>query len=264
MLIDWFTVVAQAVNFLILVWLLKRFLYKPVLAAIDAREARIAETVKNAESQKEAAEAEREAFARKNEIFDRQRADLLNQAREEADATRELLLENERRAADASREKWRKALKYEQQRFGGEIARRVQDEIFDVSRQVLADLADIELEERMIDVFERRLRRAKEAPDAKLAETLRADPPAVLVKSAFDLPEARRAVLRESIAETFGPNVEVEFETRADLIAGIELIAGGQKVAWAIADYLAALRGAVSDLLDGPAFSDALSKTGKK
>ena len=38
MLIDWFTVVAQAANFLVLVWLLKRFLYKPILGAMDARE----------------------------------------------------------------------------------------------------------------------------------------------------------------------------------------------------------------------------------
>jgi hypothetical protein len=42
MLIDWFTVGAQIVNFLILVWLLKHFLYKPILNAIDAREKRIA------------------------------------------------------------------------------------------------------------------------------------------------------------------------------------------------------------------------------
>ena len=42
MLIDWFTVAAQALNFLILVWLMKRFLYKPILHAIDAREERIA------------------------------------------------------------------------------------------------------------------------------------------------------------------------------------------------------------------------------
>ena len=40
--IDWFTVVAQAINFLILVWLLKRFLYKPILHAIDEREKGIA------------------------------------------------------------------------------------------------------------------------------------------------------------------------------------------------------------------------------
>jgi F-type H+-transporting ATPase subunit b len=37
MLIDWFTVGAQVLNFLILVWLLKRFLYGPILDAIDAR-----------------------------------------------------------------------------------------------------------------------------------------------------------------------------------------------------------------------------------
>ena len=38
MLIDWFTVGAQALNFVILVWLLKHFLYKPILNAIDVRE----------------------------------------------------------------------------------------------------------------------------------------------------------------------------------------------------------------------------------
>ena len=35
MLIDWFTVAAQVVNFLVLMWLLKRFLYKPIVYAID-------------------------------------------------------------------------------------------------------------------------------------------------------------------------------------------------------------------------------------
>jgi hypothetical protein len=50
MLIDWFTVGAQIVNFLILVWLLKRFLYKPILDAIDAREKRIAAELADADT----------------------------------------------------------------------------------------------------------------------------------------------------------------------------------------------------------------------
>ena len=48
MLIDWFTVGAQAVNFLVLVWLLRRFLYRPILKAIDAREKRIADQLADA------------------------------------------------------------------------------------------------------------------------------------------------------------------------------------------------------------------------
>ena len=42
MKIDWFTVFAQVINFLILVWLLKQFLYKPILNAIEARENKVA------------------------------------------------------------------------------------------------------------------------------------------------------------------------------------------------------------------------------
>ena len=58
MLINWFTVVAQAVNFLILVWLLKRFLYSHVLHAIDEREKGIANQLAEAEAKK--AEAQKE------------------------------------------------------------------------------------------------------------------------------------------------------------------------------------------------------------
>ena len=50
MLIDWFTVGAQALNFLILVWLMKRFLYKPILDAIDAREDRVAAELADADA----------------------------------------------------------------------------------------------------------------------------------------------------------------------------------------------------------------------
>ena len=91
MLIDWFTVAAQAVNFLILVWLLKRFLYKPVLAAIDEREKRIATQLQDAEKKKAEALKEQTDFLHKNEEFEQQRAALLleatNAAKTERDKT---------------------------------------------------------------------------------------------------------------------------------------------------------------------------------
>ena len=48
MSIDWITVIAQIANFLVLVWLLKRFLYRPILDGIDAREAEIARSMAEA------------------------------------------------------------------------------------------------------------------------------------------------------------------------------------------------------------------------
>ena len=86
MLIDWFTVGAQALNFLILVWLMKRFLYKPILHAIDAREERIAKELADADAKKTEAQKERDEFAQKNHQFDQQRAALLSKATDEAQA----------------------------------------------------------------------------------------------------------------------------------------------------------------------------------
>ena len=60
--INWFTVIAQVINFLILVWLLKKFLYKPILNAIDEREKKIADKIKDADAQKALAHKEEENF----------------------------------------------------------------------------------------------------------------------------------------------------------------------------------------------------------
>src|SRR5271165_6714309 len=98
MLIDWFTVGAQAINFIILVWLLKRFLYKPILDALDAREKRIAAELADADAKKAEAAKERDEFRHKNEAFDRQRVALLSKANEEAKAERRRLLDEARKA----------------------------------------------------------------------------------------------------------------------------------------------------------------------
>ena len=100
MLIDWFTVGAQVLNFLILVWLMKRFLYKPILHAIDEREKRIATELANADAKKAEAQSERDDFQHKNEEFDQQRAALLSQATDEAKVERQRLLDEARQAAE--------------------------------------------------------------------------------------------------------------------------------------------------------------------
>ena len=93
MLIDWFTVGAQALNFLILVWLMKHFLYKPIVHAIDAREKKIAAELADADAKKAEAQKERDEFQHKNEEFDQQRAVLFSKATDDAKAERQRLLE---------------------------------------------------------------------------------------------------------------------------------------------------------------------------
>jgi F-type H+-transporting ATPase subunit b len=249
MLIDWFTVTAQVVNFLILVWLLKRFVYKPILHAVDAREKRIAKELADADTKKTEAEKEREKFQKKNEAFDQQRDELLSKAKDEAKAERQRLLDEARQAADALRAKRQDALKREQQSLNDEITRRTREEVLAIARKTLTDLAGTSLEERMSEVFTRRLRELNNEAKEGLAKALKTSSDPVLVRSAFELPSEQRAAIQHALNETFSAEIQVRFETAPDVISGIELTANGRKVAWSIADYLASLENSVGELL---------------
>src|SRR6185436_2880683 len=145
MLIDWFTVGAQALNFLILVWLMKRFLYKPILSAIDEREKRIAKELADADAKKAEAQKEHDEFDQKNAEFDEQRATLLSKATGEAQAERQRLLDEAREAAVAMSSKGQEALRNEERNLHEAIRRRTQQEVFAIARKALADLATISL-----------------------------------------------------------------------------------------------------------------------
>src|ERR1017187_854581 len=145
MLIDWFTVGAQAINFIILVWLLKRYLYRPILDAIDAREKRIAAELADADKKKAEAQKERDEFQRKNETFDQQRAALLSKATDEAKAERQHLLDDARKVADALSAKHQETLQSDAHGLNQAIRRRTQQEVFAIARKALTDLAGANL-----------------------------------------------------------------------------------------------------------------------
>ena len=266
--IDWFTVGAQVVNFLILVWLLKRFLYKPILKAIDAREKRIAAELADADGKKAEAQRERDAFQHKNAVFDQQRAALMSKATEEVKIERQRLLDDARQAADALTARWMEARRNDALNLNQAISRRTQQEVFAITRKALADLATVSLEERLCEIFTRRLREMDVATKADLASALVSAPDATLVRSAFELPLAERAAIQNALNETFSAEVHVRFETAPDLISGIELTTTGCKVGWSIAHYLTVLEKGVGELLNGqleaaPAQEPAHARTAK-
>lgn len=249
MLIDWFTVGAQVLNFLILVWLMKRFLYKPILNAIDTREKRIAAELADADAKSAEAKREQDEFQHKNEEFDKQRAALLKKATDEAGVEHQRLLDEARKAADALSTKRQEALRKDAQNLSGAITRRTQDEVFAIARKTLADLATTTLEEQFSEVFIRRLATLDESAKAGLGAALTSASEPALVRSALALPAEQQAKLQNAINETFSADIPLRFETVPDLVSGIELTTNGQKVAWSIADYLTSLEKGVTELL---------------
>jgi len=257
MLIDWFTVAAQAVNFLILIWLMKRFLYRPILDAIDAREKRIAGDAAAAAKLKADAENESAEFKKKNADFDASRAGMTRAAQDAARAEGARLLEEARRAAAALSAKLQKASEDQERALHEQVRVRLQGAVFDVARKALADLAGADLEDRMGDVFAERLRALDPAAKKALGDALKAQTSPALVRSAFELSPDARARVQKALNETFSADVPLRFESAPALIGGIELSTTGGKVGWSIADYLSTVENAASAVLKARAKPEA-------
>ena len=252
MIIDWFTVAAQAINFLILVWLMKRFLYKPILNAIDEREKRIAAELADADSRKAEAAKERDELQVKTKDFDQQRAGLLSKATEEAKAERQRLLDEARQSVDALLLKGQQTLKSDAENLNQAISHQAQREVFAIARKALTDLATASLEERMVDEFTRRLRDIDGPAKDQLATALKNTSEPSIVHSTFKLPDEQCAALQLAVNETFSADIQLHYETAPDLIAGIELISNGQKLAWSIAEYLDSMEQEIGKLISKP------------
>ena len=264
MLIDWFTVGAQALNFVILVWLMKHFLYKPVQDAIAAREKRIAGQLADADKKKAEAKKDRDDFQHKNDAFDQERAALLKKATDDANSERERLLDAAGEAADALTAKRKESLQADAENMNRDLRQRVQDEVFAIARKTLADLASASLDERMCETFVGRLRAVEGAEKKRLADAFDSKTEPLIVRSTFELPAAQRAAIQKAVHETFATKADLHFETAPDLVGGIELSAGGRKLAWSIADYLTSLERGVGELLQSQATPEAVAKAPAK
>jgi F-type H+-transporting ATPase subunit b len=255
MLINWFTVVAQMINFLVLVWLLKRFLYKPILDGIAAREKGIADQLSSAASTRADAQKEHDEFDSKNKIFDQERSALMQKADEDSKAERDRLMKAASKDAEDARSAQIAVLKAERARLGDRLMRMAKDEVFDVARKTLSDLANASLEQQMEKVFVERLRGLQGDARDSMRAALTAQPGTAVIRSAFELPGAEKESIQNAVNESFSASIALRFEVSTNLSCGIELTGDGQKVEWNITEYLDAFHEKIGALMDAQATS---------
>ena len=239
MLIDPVIVVAQIVNFLILVILLKRFLYGPIVNAMEQREQKIATRLQEAEMQATDAQREAELYRQKQQEFEAQRQELLNLAQQEIERERQVLMAKARAEVDATRVQWYETLDREKQAFLRELQQNASQQITAISRHVLGDLANADLEAQIVETFIDRLHHL----DASQLEMMRFSSSRdrkreVAIRTVFAVAPETRSRLARAIEEQIGTEVEVAFETREEAICGIELRDRDYKLSWNLEHYL--------------------------
>lgn len=241
MKINWFTVVAQVINFLLLVWLLKKFLYKPILKAVDERERKITGQLKDAADKKAIAEKEQEDFRKKNEDFDQQKKVLMDKAVADAKLEKEKLIEAAKAAANTTRTSMEKAANENLESNEETRAENAQQQVFAIAKKALSDMASTKLEEQLIDTFIERIKALKDEEKKQFVESFKSNTNSVLVKTAFDLSSKQQGEITEAVKEVIDSQTFLEFKTAPEIISGIVLSTNGYKLAWTLSEYLNSL-----------------------
>jgi F-type H+-transporting ATPase subunit b len=263
MLIDWFTVLAQMLNFLILVGLMQRYLFKPILTALDEREKQVAAGLDEAAARKTESETIIAEFQAKTTVLEEQRTEAMYQVQREAAEERQRLLDETRNAVDALRTTLEQSYRSEAQEFLSQVASQVQSEAYAQASVILKHLANEDLESRVVSVFLDRMKGLPQKEQEQFTHALRAANSVVIVKSAFELGLEVRASIRQAIEAHSGATALIDFRTNTDVVCGIELFVDGQKFVWTFADTLEAFEGRMRELLSGsPRFESASNTKG--
>jgi F-type H+-transporting ATPase subunit b len=247
--IDWFVFLAQIFNFLLLMYLLKRFLYGRIIKAMDDREAKITSRFAEAEDLKIKANEEVELYEKRNRMLHEKKEIMLNEATMAADAKRKELMDQVRRDVDAVKARWQDMLVREQDAFFYDLRQRAAKQLYATARKALADLADVELEERIVDEFIRRIRTLDEEKSVQIRKTISGGGNKVIIQSAFGIAEPRQAQIEEALKKQITNGFTIRYLKQPDIVSGIELRVNGNKIAWSLNEYLETLVESLTETL---------------
>lgn len=243
MSIDWITVAAQIANFLVLVWLLKRFFYRPILDGIDAREAEIADRMKAAVLAKEKAETVEADYHEKVRGLHVAQSEMAETIRKKAEEQRDALLAEARERMDREYVTWTAHLDEEAKKFTDGMHQAGASALLSLMRKALSDLADQKLEGQMAHHLAQKIK----STAADLHHTA-GQPVSAVVTSHETLSSSAQDELTAELQSVF-PGITAHFETDASQSPGLVLRLGGAELAWTVDSYVDGLDEVIGEQL---------------
>jgi F-type H+-transporting ATPase subunit b len=236
--LDWTTFALEIVNFLVLVWLLTRLLYRPVLNAITERKAEVQNSLSEADRLRNEAQALREQYEHRQADWRQEKDRMRTQMLEEVNAERARLLAGLQSALQQERDK---AGALEERRLS-ELRHQVEDAAVTqgglFAAKLLARLAGPELETKLLEVVIEDLRRLPDERQQIIRTACAKGNAPVIVSSAYVLSQPQRETVTEAVQSLLGRSVSFEWREDAHLLAGLRLSLGPWMVGANLQDEL--------------------------
>jgi F-type H+-transporting ATPase subunit b len=226
MTFNWWTFLFEAINFVVLAYVLHRLLYRPLREAIEQRRDANARAQEAAEKARQEAVALRQGLQSQLASAEQQRQELIHQAREQAESERQRVLAESERAVQRRQEEARQALEREREAALKSLQNAVIAQSLDLTRRLIGEASERTLEQQLALRLVQTLEQLSDTATQALKATRRAaDGP--ILESARDLDAATLERLTRTVSRIIGEPVSLSVKSRPDLLAGVRLLLAG-------------------------------------
>jgi len=256
--INWSTVFFQIINFIIIVWILKKYLFTPVLSSMDKREALIQKRLHDAELAKKEAEADQKRLDEKIIELDANKASILAEAYKKADTEYATMLKAFNAEMAGKRRAFEEQIITEREFLRSSIAELAGVSIVSTVKQALLDLANTDIQSAILSSFLAHLATGKVDKISELKHYYTKGTP-ISVRTSFTLDAKDKKNILTTIEKLLGKKINnIDFVIDKDIICGIEIACSPILISYGMNTYISAL---AKNLDDGLA---NLTKTEKK
>lgn len=247
--INWFTFVAQIINFLILVFLLQRFLYEPIIKVINQRKNKIKAQLLDAEQQMIQAHEYKQKYLDLIGELEAKKQEFLSQAKLEVEAEKTKLLNLVKTEIEESRKTWQFSLKQEQDQLLQALKNRASESFLTIIKKSLNDLANQSLELQIVEVFLDNLAKLDQNKKQIIESNLKVNHE-LIIQTSFNLTSEKKEEIIKKIQENFKPPIKINFTIDQELLCGINLIVKGEELNWSLDSYLNNLEATLKSALE--------------
>ena len=239
MAIDWFTTGAQIINFLILIWLLKKLLFKPIIGAMESREQGLANRLQQAETKMAEAQSLKNQYEDNIQQLNREKDQILTQTKQQATAEKAQVLQRLNEEVQQKKTQFDAEIRKQQQDLAPLMSRTIAEKSLLLSRKTLARLADQSLEQQIIEHFLQHLSSLPDKEQASIKQALQKQTSATIITAFKTDIQSQKQI--QTWFDNFQPGSNLVFEQQDYLLSGIALEADGRSWEWNVDRYLTEL-----------------------
>ncbi len=236
--LNWSTFLLEIFNFLVLIWILKRFLYRPVLDVISRRRTAIENQLAEAKQLHADSAALKEKYEHRLTDWEQERQKALDKLMHELEENRLQELDDLKLELAQEEEKNRVArLRQDKQAIRG-IEQRALQQGAEFASRLLAEATGPKLENRLIDMLLDDLAALSADQVSDLIDHWGEPPDRILVTSAYPLADDKRHQLEDALSRATGLSAPFHYEQDAKLLAGLDITIGARALQLNVRDEL--------------------------